>query len=133
VDETTALVGRRSNLAVPGMLTNFYPTYGDANDQVDRVLPVRRTLFQRVIPRYRLSTSETRDQGLGPAFIEAGYFYEGAHRADRAPGAAGGAAAVRGATTAAGGAIAGAATAGARTPTPAPLSPGTGTSIDLFA
>jgi hypothetical protein len=131
VEETTAFVGRRASLAVPGVLTNFYPTYGDANDQVDRVLPVRRTIFQRVIPRYRLSTSETRDQGLGPAFIEAGYAYEEPHRAERAPRAAGGAAAVRGATTAAGGANPGAGAA-ARTPTPAPLSPGTGTIVDLF-
>ena len=51
-------------------LTNFYPLYDGANDQVDRVLPVRRTIFQRVIPRYELSTSETRDQGVGPTFIE---------------------------------------------------------------
>jgi hypothetical protein len=50
------------------VLTNFYPTYGPANDQVDPVLPVRRTIFQRVVPRYRLSTSETRDEGVGPLF-----------------------------------------------------------------
>ncbi|MFP4484987.1 MAG: hypothetical protein ACLFO1_09060 [Spirochaetaceae bacterium] len=51
-------------------LTNFYPLYDGTNDQVDRVLPVRHTIFQRVIPRYELSTSETRDQGVGPTFIE---------------------------------------------------------------
>ena len=51
-------------------LTNFYPLYDAANDQVDRIVPVRRTIFQRIIPRYELSTSETRDQGLGPNFIE---------------------------------------------------------------
>jgi hypothetical protein len=55
-----------------GALTNFYPLYGDANDQVDRVTAVNRTLFQRVIPRYELSTSDTRDSGLGPEFIEQG-------------------------------------------------------------
>ena len=53
------------------VLTNFYPLYGGANDQVDPVLPVRRVFFQRVIPRYRLSTSETRDEGLGPDFVYA--------------------------------------------------------------
>ena len=49
-------------------LTNFYPLYGAANDQVDPVLRVQPVLFQRVLPRYRLSTRETRDQGLGPMF-----------------------------------------------------------------
>jgi hypothetical protein len=47
--------------------TNFYPAYDGANDQVDRITPVARIRFQRVLPRYRLSTSETRDLGLGPA------------------------------------------------------------------
>ena len=49
-------------------LTNFYPLYGADNDQVDPVLRVQPVQFQRVIPRYRLSTSETRDQGVGPMF-----------------------------------------------------------------
>jgi hypothetical protein len=48
--------------------TNFYPRYGAANDQVDAVLEVHPIYFQRVIPRYRISTSETRDLGVGPAF-----------------------------------------------------------------
>jgi hypothetical protein len=48
--------------------TNFYPRYGAANDQVDPVLAVHPVYFQRVIPRYRLSTSETRDLGVGPMF-----------------------------------------------------------------
>lgn len=52
-------------------LTNFYPTYDSANDQVDRIVPVRRAFFQPVVPRYRLSMSETRDQGLGPRFLDA--------------------------------------------------------------
>lgn len=51
-------------------LTNFYPRYDDANDQVDPVSRVEPVVFQRIEPRYRLSTSETRDSGLGPAFIE---------------------------------------------------------------
>jgi len=124
MEETTAFAARRATLAVPGVLTNFYPTYGDANDQVDRVMPVRRTIFQRVIPRYRLSTSETRDQGLGPAFIDAGYVHVEPARGERAPGVTGGAV------------TAGApppAVVAARIPTPAPLWPGTGTKVDLLA
>jgi hypothetical protein len=50
--------------------TNFYPLYNQANDQVDPVLRVQPVQFQRVIPRYRLSTSETRDLGVGPMFTE---------------------------------------------------------------
>ena len=66
-----AYVGARRTATVhAARLTNFYPLYDGANDQVDRVLPVRRTIFQRIFPRYELSTSETRDQGLGPSFIE---------------------------------------------------------------
>lgn len=66
-----AYVGARRMATVhAARLTNFYPLYDGANDQVDRVLPVRRTIFQRVFPRYELSTSETRDQGVGPTFIE---------------------------------------------------------------
>ena len=48
--------------------TNFYPRYGGANDQVDPISAVHPVYFQRVIPRYRLSTSETRDLGVGPVF-----------------------------------------------------------------
>jgi hypothetical protein len=69
--DAVANVARR---VVPEMqtarLTNFYPTYDGANDQVDRIVPVRRAFFQRVVPRYRLSMSETRDQGLGPRFLD---------------------------------------------------------------
>jgi hypothetical protein len=50
--------------------TNFYPLYNGANDQVDPVLRVQPVQFQRVLPRYRLSTSETRDLGVGPMFTE---------------------------------------------------------------
>jgi hypothetical protein len=50
--------------------TNFYPLYGGANDQVDPVSRVQPVLFQGVIPSYRLSTSETRDLGVGPMFKE---------------------------------------------------------------
>lgn len=125
MEETTAFVGRRAAAYVPPVLTNFYPTYGDANDQVDRVTPVRRSIFQRVIPRYRLSTSETRDQGLGPAFIDAPYLLEESGPAPAAVAAGGGG---RTASEEGGGSP-------PRTglPAPAPLSPGTGTLVDLFA
>ena len=51
-------------------ISNFYPLYGSDNDQVDRVSAVKPPTFQKIIPRYRLSTSETRDQGTGPVFEE---------------------------------------------------------------
>jgi hypothetical protein len=64
-------VQRRTTLyRNPLRYTNFYPLYNGANDQVDPVLRVQRVQFQRVLPRYRLSTSETRDQGVGPMFTE---------------------------------------------------------------
>jgi hypothetical protein len=68
MDAVSPLAASRHVMA-RAALTNFYPTYDGQNDQVDRVSPVRRAVFQRVIPRYRLSTSETRDEGVGPAFI----------------------------------------------------------------
>ena len=51
-------------------ITNFYPLYDGQNDQVDPVTAVRPVRFQPIIPRYRLSSSETRDDGTGPAFLE---------------------------------------------------------------
>lgn len=47
--------------------TNFYPSYDSDNDQVDPVSSISKTFFQPIIPNYEISTSETRDQGLGPA------------------------------------------------------------------
>jgi hypothetical protein len=35
-------------------------------DYVSYVSPVERVAFQKVLPRYMLSTSQTRDTGLGP-------------------------------------------------------------------
>ena len=54
----------------PIRLTNFYPRYDGNNDQVDAILRIQPASFQRIIPRYRLSTSETRDVGSGPMFDE---------------------------------------------------------------
>jgi hypothetical protein len=58
----------RPLLAQYALKTNFYPSYSAANDQVDPILRIHPIYFQRVIPRYRISTSETRDLGVGPVF-----------------------------------------------------------------
>ena len=69
MNEEAALKARKSPPTSPGVrLTNFYPRYGEDNDQVDRITGIYPVSFQRIIPRYRLSTSETRDLGTGPAF-----------------------------------------------------------------
>jgi hypothetical protein len=57
---------REASLYTVRKPTNFYPLYNSANDQVDRVTGVSPVGFQAVLPRYRLSTSETRDLGTGP-------------------------------------------------------------------
>ena len=61
---------RFAGFAVSARHTNFYPRYNEANDQVDRVSKIQPITFQRIIPKYRLSTSETRDAGTGPMFDE---------------------------------------------------------------
>ncbi len=48
--------------------TNFYPQYNSLNDRVEAIQPIMPGFFQSIIPRYNLSTSETRDMGLGPVF-----------------------------------------------------------------
>jgi hypothetical protein len=48
--------------------TRFYPQYTGGLDYVSYVSPVERVAFQKVLPRYMLSTSQTRDTGLGPLF-----------------------------------------------------------------
>jgi hypothetical protein len=112
MDAATPLVASRYLTGRPG-LTNFYPAYDGANDQVDPVLPVRKTIFQRVIPRYRLSTSETRDEGLGPAFVESAYLRAPAGRESSASGSSGKSVSPK--------------------PQPAPLKPGTGSLVDIYA
>lgn len=55
-------------------VTNFYPTYLDGNK--DKVTPTEATFntqFQKVIPRYNLSMTETRNKGTGPVFLETEY------------------------------------------------------------
>ena len=59
---------RNTHAGSAARLTNFYPRYNGANDQVDRITGIYPVSFQRIVPRYRLSTSETRDLGTGPAF-----------------------------------------------------------------
>ena len=54
--------------------TNFYPTYVEGN--LDKVTPTSATFktdFQKVIPRYDLSMTQTRDKGTGPTFLETSY------------------------------------------------------------
>ena len=53
--------------------TTFYPQYGNGRDSVVAIVPTRPTQFQMVVPRYRLSASETRDQGVGPFLEEVAY------------------------------------------------------------
>lgn len=56
-------------------VTDFYPQYGEGRDAVTAVSAVRGTQFQRVYARYNLSTTETRDSGMGPMFDETRYGY----------------------------------------------------------
>ena len=53
--------------------TTFYPKYGEGRDVVEPVMPIRPAKFQRIIPRYELSASQTRDEGVGPVFEEVIY------------------------------------------------------------
>jgi hypothetical protein len=112
--------------------TNFYPLYGAANDQVDRISPIAPVAFQRVLPRYRLSTSETRDQGTGPMFDGAVIPARGGETAPPPT-----ASAVRSQRVAgqAGAAQAGAAVASGSPPAPTPgaLADGQGLVVDLYA
>ena len=62
---------RRTPIKRPNVRTNFYPTYTDGEkDKVDAVRAVRGTKFQQVVPYYNLSMSETRNDGMGPMFVE---------------------------------------------------------------
>ena len=49
-------------------VTNFYPNYGE--ERAERIAPVQPARFQEIIPRYNLSTSQTRTQGTGPALYD---------------------------------------------------------------
>ncbi|MBF0239304.1 MAG: hypothetical protein HQM12_16505 [SAR324 cluster bacterium] len=53
--------------------TNFYPRYGEGRDVVTAVSAIQASAFQEIVPRYQLSASETRDQGVGPFFNEIEY------------------------------------------------------------
>lgn len=54
--------------------SNFYPSYLDGNqDKVTPTSATYKTEFQKVIPRYDLSMTETRDKGTGPTFLETAY------------------------------------------------------------
>lgn len=126
------VAGRRPPAVNIARLTNFYPLYNEANDQVDRVVPVRRAVFQRVIPRYELSTSETRDQGVGPDFIEVPSFSYSIGSAARDHTARAGQTPAREESPAV--AATGSRPTGAWTPgMQAPLPEGVGLRIDLWA
>jgi hypothetical protein len=53
--------------------TRFYPQYTSGLDYVSYVSPVEPVAFQKVLPRYMLSTSQTRDAGLGPSLERVAY------------------------------------------------------------
>lgn len=54
-------------------VTTFYPQYGEGRDRVEAIKRVHPTMFQQVIPRYNLSATNTRDDGVGPMFEEVRY------------------------------------------------------------
>lgn len=62
-------------------MTGFYPLYDGDEDQVDRIARISSVAFQRIIPRYRLSSSDTRDTGLGPTFYEVPVYRSGSTHA----------------------------------------------------
>lgn len=45
--------------------TRFYPD-GGQNDSISKIQGIGRVQMQRIYPNYELSTSETRESGLGP-------------------------------------------------------------------
>ncbi|MBF0288324.1 MAG: hypothetical protein HQM14_10945 [SAR324 cluster bacterium] len=54
-------------------VTTFYPQYSEGRDRVEPIRSVFPTMFQEVIPRYNLSATDTRDEGVGPMFEEVPY------------------------------------------------------------
>lgn len=59
---------RRINYPYLVRPTIFYPRYTSGYDYVSYVSPVEMVAFQKVLPRYWLSSNQTRDTGLGPFF-----------------------------------------------------------------
>ena len=53
--------------------TNFYPGGDGERGGIDPIAPIGRVRFQRIIPRYELSTAETRESGLGPSLERSAY------------------------------------------------------------
>jgi len=54
-------------------VTTFYPQYGEGRDRVEPIKRIHTVKFQQVIPRYNLSATNTRDDGVGPMFEEVVY------------------------------------------------------------
>ena len=50
-------------------VTNFYPNYR-GEERTERIARIQPARFQEIIPRYNLSTAETRTQGTGPALYD---------------------------------------------------------------
>ncbi len=51
-------------------ITNFYPGYSNSVGRLDRIAPISSVRMQRVLPRYNMSTEQTRTSGLGPPLID---------------------------------------------------------------
>lgn len=51
-------------------ITNFYPGYSNSVGRLDRIAPISSVRMQRVLPRYQMSTEQTRTSGLGPPLID---------------------------------------------------------------
>ena len=47
--------------------THFYPGGPDDGNALEAISPLKGVRFQRVLPNYEISTTETRESGLGPA------------------------------------------------------------------
>lgn len=66
-DNKNPNIKRRHHYGYRGR-TNFYPLYDSDDDRVEAIQPISGVLFQRVLPHYEISSTETRDSGLGPVF-----------------------------------------------------------------
>ncbi len=51
-------------------ITNFYPGYSNSVGRLDRIAPISSVRMQRVLPRYHMSTEQTRTSRLGPPLID---------------------------------------------------------------
>lgn len=54
----------------PYAISNFYPGYGEGSGRLNSIGPISPVRFQRILPRYDLSSARTRTSGQGPPLIE---------------------------------------------------------------